>query len=291
MTDTCTHLLECQKGPWHTRRHNAVRDTWQTLIAAATGTMPLAEQAVPQTAVAPHGSQEHSRRADIVISTTGAPTYIDVVIPSPLAPTWFQRLRCAHTDGATAANAEKYKRAHYHPTPVVPLATEVFGRHGESSLEFLARLTHTARERGTTYEPRYAQQALALTLQRANAQNILHHMTPNANVGSSQQQQSQQQQHPHQQQPHPHTNPLDNAQQLNTSNPQPSTQPPNQGPQTAQANTQPPHHQQYTAANSNGSTAAHTNTQHPPHAPSTPTHPHTPTRKRDRDGPPPSPAG
>ncbi len=146
------------------------------------GNTPLAEQLVPTVARAPNGSAEHTRRADLVIQTTGAPTYLDIVVPSPLAPTWMQRLHTPQINGAAAANAERYKHANYHPTPVVPLATEALGRHGQEALTFLQTLRHTAATRGTSFNTAHALQALALTLQRANADNIIAHLTPNNHI-------------------------------------------------------------------------------------------------------------
>jgi hypothetical protein len=182
MEDTLTHLLICEKGNLVTRRHDAMRDCWQALIATSVGTTPLAEQLVPTVARAPNGSTEHTRRADLVIPTAGAPTYLDIVVPSPLAPSWMLRLHTPQVNGAAAANAERYKHANYHPTPVVPLATEALGRHGQEALTFLQTLRHTAANRGTSFNTAHALQALALTLQRANADNIIAHLTPNNHI-------------------------------------------------------------------------------------------------------------
>jgi hypothetical protein len=93
-----------------------------------------------------------------------------------------QRLHTPQVNGAAAANAERYKHANYHPTPVVPLATEALGRHGQEALTFLQSLRHTAATRGTSFNTAHALQALALTLQRANADNIIAHLTPNNHI-------------------------------------------------------------------------------------------------------------
>ena len=135
MDDTLTHLLECQRGPWSVRRHNAIRDCWKSLIATATGLEPQAEQIVPVPAVRASGSQDpQERRADLVIPTTGAPTYVDCVVTSPLAASWMQRLSTVNISGAAAAGAERTKHTRYHPTPVTQLALEVFGRHSEEAI-------------------------------------------------------------------------------------------------------------------------------------------------------------
>jgi hypothetical protein len=176
MDDTLTHLLECPKGPWWIRRHNAVRDCWKMLIATATGIEPQAEQLVPIPARRPAGEQEYVRKADLVLATTGAPTYIDAVVTSPLASSWMERLHTATVSGAAAANAERVKHGKYHPTPVTALAMEAFGRHGQEALLFLQTLKHTADSLGNEFRVSDAYQALSLTVQRANAVNILTHL-------------------------------------------------------------------------------------------------------------------
>ena len=177
MDDTLTHLLDCQKGPWSVRRHDAIRDCWKLLIATATGLEPQAEQLLPVPAVRASGSQEpETRKADLVIPTTGAPTYLDCVVTSPLAPSWMRRLNTVHITGAAAAHAERTKHVRYHPNPVTPLALEVFGRHGEEAIQFMQRLKRTADALGNDFNTGEAYQALSLTLQRANAINILTHI-------------------------------------------------------------------------------------------------------------------
>ena len=79
----------------------------------------MAEQLVPTPAQAGSG-----------ISTAGAPTFIDVVVPTTPAPTWMDRLLTTHVSGAIAANAERFKHTRHQPTLVTPLATQVFDTTG-----------------------------------------------------------------------------------------------------------------------------------------------------------------
>ena len=172
------HLLDCKRGGWIVKRHNAMRDCWGQLIAQATGLEPLAEQLLP-TPVAPTANTTHleTRRADLVLAGTTQPTYIDVVVPSPVTQGHITNHNTHLTAGAAAAAAEARKHQLYKPHDVTALATEVFGRHGQEALSFLQTLRRTAHEHHTDFDTAQAYRSLSLTLQRSNASNILHYLT------------------------------------------------------------------------------------------------------------------
>jgi len=141
------HVLACPCGPGPIRRHDALRDAWQLIIADFIGFEPLAEQLLPHVPNTLTPSTRVTRnaevRADLAIPTTTTLKYLDITVATPMKQEFLRFNAAATTPGIAAAHAEKAKHVHYEPYHVTPLAMETFGRWGEEALQFLRSLSHT----------------------------------------------------------------------------------------------------------------------------------------------------
>ena len=141
------HVLACPCGPGPIRRHDALRDAWQLIIADYIGFEPLAEQLLPHVPNTLSPSSRFTRntevRADLAIPTTTTLKYLDITVATPMKQEFTRSNAAATTPGIAASHAERVKHVHYEPYHVTPLAMETFGRWGEEALQFLRSLSHT----------------------------------------------------------------------------------------------------------------------------------------------------
>jgi hypothetical protein len=169
LTPQLEHLLTCRHGPNLVRRHNALRDTWQRVIAMITTTVPRLEQDLLLT-----DAQGNPRdlRADLVLPTTTGPLNLDVTVTSALNASAMVGDLAATTAGTAARIAAIHQHRKYAPATVTPLVMEAHGRWGEDALTFLTNILHHAPKQESQVLRHRAMRMLATSLQAENANTL-----------------------------------------------------------------------------------------------------------------------
>ena len=123
------------------------------------------------TATKPDGTT-HTKRADLILSTTTAPIALDITVTSALNSSAMHGNQAATLPGTAARIAEHNKRTAYNPIVVTPLVMEAHGRWGEDAVQFLASILKHANPADSSRLRFKALRILSTTLQKENANTI-----------------------------------------------------------------------------------------------------------------------
>jgi NAD(P)-dependent dehydrogenase (short-subunit alcohol dehydrogenase family) len=116
-------------------------------------------------------------RSDITWFTATEPVHMDVMVTSAFSLAASAGIHVsAITPGYANTLAENHKRNKYAPFPIIPITFEAHGRFGDSTLNFLLKLTNTLPEHERAAAYHHSIQLLSTTLQCCNAKTIAAHI-------------------------------------------------------------------------------------------------------------------